>query len=282
MRKSEEHIIAKEIAQKITGKRNQHETAIIVGDKGKGKSWGALSLAYEVSSYVAEIKGGKPSDYFTLDNVAIITKDEVIRVLKNNMKQFNIVIFDDIGVGWSNRDFATKFSKIMNGIFQVFRTKNIFLIMTVPDKSYIDKLPREGVHYFMEVTDSYFDEGFIEVKVKESKKLMQSGDIHYPFVNRDGVRYVRHLIMTAPDRLTTPYEKRRTDIEKISSDRGIAELEQLELDSDGNQELKRAMKKTEMLRPAICAMAEQHYTQREIGKMVGCSQQLVSQVLNNE
>lgn len=277
--KKEPFNISREIAQKITSIRNQHETAIVVGDKGKGKSWGAISFAWEVAQWVAKIKGGKPEDYFSFENIAIITKNEVIRVLKFRLGQYYIIILDDIGVGWSNRDFQSKFNKVMNNIFQVFRTRNVFLILTVPDQSYIDKLPRHGSHYLIEVVDSYFDDGFIAVKIKEQKKIIQTGMVIHPFVIRDGVRYPLHLIATAPDFITGPYEIARKAIEKESSDKGIAELEALELDTDAEPKEKNT--KANILRPSIFALFEQDkYTQKEIAQKVGCSQQLVSQVLS--
>lgn len=270
--------ICKEIAQKITSKYNQHETAIVVGDKGSGKSWAGLRIAYDVSVEVAKIKGGKPSDYFGFENVAIITKDEVIRVLKTRMGQYFVVIFDDIGVGWSNRDFATKFNKVMNGIYQTFRTRNVFLIMTVPDDTYIDKLPRLMLHYFIEVVDSYFDKGFVEVKVKESKKLIHMNKNIYPYLKRYGTRYPRHVILTAPEHLTTPYEIARKKVEKDSSDKGLAELEAMEM----GEEEKVSNRKQDILRPSVFAMHEQGMSQKKIAQLVGCSQPLVSNILSGE
>lgn len=270
--------LCKEIAQKITSKYNQHETAIVVGDKGTGKSWAGLRIAYDVSVEVAKIKGGKPEDYFTFENVAIITKDEVLRVLKTRMGQYCVVIFDDIGVGWSNRDFATKFNKVMNGVYQTFRTRNVFLIMTVPDDSYIDKLPRLMLHYFIEVVDSYFHKGFVEIKIKESKKLIHMNKNIYPYISRAGIRYPRHAVLTAPEFLTTPYEIARTKIEKESSDKGLAELEAMEIGEEQNI----SKKKQDILRPGIFAMNEQGLSQRKIAQLVGCSQGLVQGVLAGE
>ena len=275
----EDFDLCKEIAQKITSKYNQHDTAIVVGDKGTGKSWAAIRIAHDVSVEVAKIKGGKPEDYFTFEKIAIITKDEVLRVTKYHMGQYNIVIYDDIGVGWSNRDFATKFNKVMNGIYQTFRTRNVFLIMTVPDPTYIDKLPRLMLHYQIEVVDSYFHKGFVEVKVKESKKIIHMNKNIYPYVSRNGSRYPRHVILTAPEHLTTPYEIARKKVEKDSADKGLAELEALEM---GDEE-KASTKKTDVLRPAIFSLHEQDkFTQKQIGQMVGCSQQTVSNIIKGE
>ena len=50
--------IVKEIARKITSKHNQEDSMLIVGNRGSGKSWGAITVAYSVAKEVAEIKGG--------------------------------------------------------------------------------------------------------------------------------------------------------------------------------------------------------------------------------
>lgn len=268
--------IIKEIAQKITSKHNQEDSMLIVGNRGSGKSWGAITVAYSVAKEVAEIKGGTWEKYFSFENIAIITKEEVIRVIKCRLGQYCVVILDDIGVGWSNRDFATKFNKVMNNIYQTFRTRNVFLIMTVPDKDYIDKLPRNMIHYFCEVDQSHFNDGFIVIKVKKSKKTPHMPHPIYPFVTKHGVRYPRHIVFTGPKSLTDSYELSRRRIEKESADKGLAELEALEMDSETNP----ATKKTDLLRPGVFALHEQNkYTQKQIGQMMGCSQQLVSEIV---
>lgn len=276
---SKDFDVCREIAKKITSKYNQHDSMIFVGSKGSGKSWASLTVAYNTSIEVAKIKGGEPSDYFTLENVAIITKDEVVRVLKYKMNPYNIIVFDDIGTTWNSRDFAKKFNKIMNNIWQTFRTRNCFLIMTVPDQSYIDKLPRESVHYFAEVVRSHFDEGYVETKIKESIKLAQSGKNIFPYIVRDRVKYPRHLIYTPPAFLTTPYEKLREDIEKESSDKGIAEIEAME-DEEGESKVSKRL--VDVLRAPIFAFHEAGFKQKDIAQKVGCSQQTVSLVILGE
>ena len=86
---SELQTLSDKFAETITGPHNQHITLMMVGGTGKGKSWAMLKLAYEIARKVAEIVDGDPEKwrkYFTMDNVAIIHLEEVLRVIEKTKK----------------------------------------------------------------------------------------------------------------------------------------------------------------------------------------------------
>lgn len=220
---SSNSIVAEKIAKRITSKYNQHLTLIMVGNTGTGKSWAAINLAYLTALAVARIEKGKHvtpeswKDYFNLDHMAIITLERVTQLLQNIHKH-GIYILDDIGVGYSNRDFMSIKNKKMNQIIQTFRTDNTCVIYTVPSKGFIDKVPRELVEWYFEFerSEQAFSEGinsckFLDITtLKRENKQLFVYDLAHSATGAE--QFVRHISFKPPEELTTPYEKLRTDI----------------------------------------------------------------------
>jgi hypothetical protein len=211
------------IAKRITSKFNQHLTIIMVGGTGTGKSWAAMDLAYKTAKEVARIKLGRNATsaswqkYFNLDHMAIITLDRVTTLLQH-ITPNGIYILDDIGVGYSNRDFMQDKNKKMNQIIQTFRTDNTCVIYTVPSKGLIDKVPRELVEWYFEFdrSEQTFTEGLNACKFLDITTLKREGRQLFMYdliIGASGAdQFVRHIAEKPPDLLTVPYEKLRLEI----------------------------------------------------------------------
>lgn len=218
-----------EVAEAITSNSNQHATLMIWAPTGKGKSWTGMSIAERVSQYVAEIKGGDPWDYFTPENIAVITQNEVLRVMSTKMdKKYAVIGFDDIGLAWNSRDFMSEFNKCMNDIAQTIRTRNLFAYFTLPDPSLIDKVPRDLIKYVMKVESSHFDLGYTVSKIQEPMKKVQWGKKIYPYLlDQDGMRIVRHIVFRPSQRCVNNYEPRRAEIERLNTNVTIETMQQI-------------------------------------------------------
>lgn len=222
-RKNNKSDLAVRIARRITSKYNQHLTIIMVGGTGTGKSWAAMDLATKTAMEVAKINLGNKvtntswQDYFNLDHMAIITLDRVTNLLKH-IRPNGIYILDDIGVGYSARDFMKDKNKKMNQIIQTFRTDNTCMIYTVPNKGLIDKVPRELVEWYFEFDQSeqVFKEGLNACKFLDVTTLKREGKQLFMYdliMSATGAdQFVRHVAERPPDMLTVPYEKLRAEI----------------------------------------------------------------------
>lgn len=211
------------IAKRITSRFNQHLTIIMVGNTGTGKSWAAIDLAHKTAIEVAKIKLGRNvtstswQKYFNLDHMAIITLDRVTNLLQHMIPN-GIYILDDIGVGYSNRDFMKDKNKKMNQIIQTFRTDNTCVIYTVPSKGLIDKVPRELVEWYFEFdrSEQDFKAGLNACKFLDITTLKREGRQLFMYdliIGADGAdQFVRHVAEKPPDLLTVPYEKLRAEI----------------------------------------------------------------------
>jgi len=85
------------ITNKIYGGHNQNSIILMNGVPGSGKSLASLRLAFDLSLMFADrlstaTKQYLPTDFFTLESMAVLTAQETIRVAKN-IKQFQIVIY---------------------------------------------------------------------------------------------------------------------------------------------------------------------------------------------
>ena len=205
---------------------------MIYGRTGIGKSEAGLAIGERVAQYISEIKGGTPEEYFCADNIAVMTMEEVLRVLSSKMdKKFSIVGFDDIGIAWSSRDFMTQTNQYLNDIAQTIRTRNLFCYFTLPDPSLIDKVPRELIRYLAKIESSHFRYGYVEAKIQEPQKTIQFSKKRYPYLlDQDGQRIVRHMIFRPSKALRDDYEKRRSEIEKLNTNQIIGNMQQISIE----------------------------------------------------
>lgn len=225
----EEFSFPRHVAHEITGDYNQHVTLLIVGKTGMGKSMTALSLAEETSEYIADHLGGRPREYFNIQNVAIISMDETMRVLKrmiNKDYKHNVFVFDDIGTNWNSRDWQKKGNKILNRIFQTFRVHNNFVILTLPDTHLLDKVPRTMVHWLMEMQYSAFSAGATVSKLFEVVRRPRSGRTLHVYPRWNGSKYIRHVNFLPSDEIVEHYERKREMIHYEQAEDDLSELEE--------------------------------------------------------
>jgi len=198
--------LAVEIARKVTSKHNQDARVITVGTQGKGKSWLNLTLGYAIAREIARIKGGKWGDYFGMRNIVIMDDSKVKEVL-SDVKQYHIYSFDDIGIAWNAREAMSKGNKMLNDVFQVFRTENTVVMMSIISDFMIDKVPRNLVTYQIEMDMSLFDYRWVFPKVfyVVGKPREHAPHYHYPRTTGD-IAVVRVACPSPPKELATEYD----------------------------------------------------------------------------
>lgn len=210
----------------IGSRHNQHCLMAIIGRTGSGKSSAAIQIAHETAKYMATLNSHSLDYYFNIDHVAIITEDEIIRVMKDT-KKHGIYILDDIGVGYNSRLWQSKANIIMNNIIQTFRTQNNLLILTVPDPSFIDKVPRNSLRYQINMKDANFDMGYSLGAMQELKRDYKTNKNIYPYPTNDGSKYVRVRFERPPSFLADEYEIRRESIQAKMQKDNIERLNEI-------------------------------------------------------
>lgn len=206
------------LVDRTTSPYNQHVTTMTVGKTGSGKSNMNLAVGYAYACKVADKMGGSWEDYFNLDNIGIITREEIYRVMKIE-KKYSYLMLDDIGVGWNARKWQDDFNNILNDILQTFRTDNTALAVTLPDSFLIDKVPRSMVHFFIEMDMPIFDKGITIAKVFETVRKPRQSKTYFMYPRAE-TKFVRYAFPLAPAELVEAYEEKRSQIStELKNDR---------------------------------------------------------------
>lgn len=216
------------LANRICGGHNQHAIVFFEGKTGTGKSYASLRLAFDCSLLWAKKLGGRPEDYFTLKNVGILTAEETIRIAKS-IKQYGIYILDDAGAeGLSCRNWQSEQNEVMTKLLQTFRTNNNLLILSSPDKGFVDKIARTLIHYKITMTHAFFDKGISLGKLSTVKRIptKDGGTNLYPFLRAHGVVFNYIQFPAPPKPLSDAYDKKRKRIEREMNLRAIANMEE--------------------------------------------------------
>jgi hypothetical protein len=153
------------IADKISGTSKQDSSLLLSGRRGSGKSLSALYIALRVSEALSRKLGGTPSDYFTLENCAVLDDETAIGKLLEKSIKHQIIIVDDSSVAINSRAFASSANRQFNKIFTVCRTQRWFLIFTTPIRSHIDLSIRQMVDFTGTVYKSFHAGSFNILKI---------------------------------------------------------------------------------------------------------------------
>lgn len=223
--------LAQRFAHTITGPYKQDIAMLLQGPKGSGKSYASLRIAYNTARCVAEILDDdwhKWTKYFSMNNVAIIDPDRAFEII-GEAKPYNIYIFDDIGVGWNSRAFASKENRDKNDIFQINRVAQTMQILSMPNQFLLDKVPRMLCNYMAEMDRSEYSRGFSLMKVFKTKTLFRLNNqrITPHLVAEDGAKITKYVVHRPPAFLAKQYDKIRKDVtRRIISERARREEEE--------------------------------------------------------
>lgn len=220
--------LAEKFAGILCSEFKQSINQLTTGPTGAGKSYMNLSLAESISIELAAIRGGKPRDYFNIDHVAIMTSDELRRVMLNELKPHSCVMLDDIGTSLNARKYAAKQNIIFNDIFQTFRTENVFLSLSTPNSSLLDKVPRTLVGYLFEMQPPKFKQGYSVAKVFQMKPMSRFNKTYHLYLHDGSAKIFRVYFPKPSERLCKQYDRKREEQYKILAERALARWEEME------------------------------------------------------
>lgn len=278
----EELVLADVFSDIIAAGSNKNIICLIEAIQGTGKSWSILDVCTWCAVGLAEKLGGNPWDYFTLDNVAIIMPDETMRVVKR-MKKFDIVLFDDVSVGYSCRKWQSKSNEAINNLLQTMRTDNNIIFLTVPDSESIDKTGRNSLHFKMYMDRPLHNLGLTLGRLSTVKKLYNSANRKtiYPYLKLPKKVYNNVRFDAPPKIITDEYEKRRAyqlnRLKEMSMEALETEFCEVE-DEDKSDEKNDKWTRKDI---AIIETKEEHpdWSVRRIGDTVGVGKSKVAKVL---
>lgn len=194
----------------ISSGNNKNIILLIEAKPGQGKSWSAMRLACDCAVYLSEHLGGVPTDYFTIDNMGIIMPDKMVECIEN-MKKYQVVILDDVGMAYSGRKWQSKGNEAMNNMLQTMRTDNNIIIMTVPDADWIDKIGRNILHFKIVMQSPLHSMGYSMGRITAVQKMYNSSSRKniFPYLKLPDKIYNKVLFGKPDDDLSQEYERRR-------------------------------------------------------------------------
>jgi len=171
---------------------------------GSGKSWAALSLAEEV----VKLSGGT----FNIKNVAFKV-DEFAKIYNDIKKtpKGSVVIFDEIGVNFNSRDAMGSANKMFGKLLQIIRHRQILVIFTTPDLSFIDSTGRKLLHWWFQTKKIDKQNKITHIKPHVIEIRQRTGEIYYVFPMFNGNQY-NDL------RVSIPSKELREDYEKVAKE----------------------------------------------------------------
>ena len=129
------------ILRRLSYEREENVIEVAIGPTGSGKSYSAIWTAMRIAAAM--------NVPFELTHI-VFTIQEVIQLVHHldpPLPRGSVIIFDDAGVGANARDWRAQINVILAKMAQgILRDRGIFLIVTVPDLSFIDVQVRKNIH----------------------------------------------------------------------------------------------------------------------------------------
>ena len=205
LRQLDDHeVSARIVRQKIWNRlhSNDHFMAALVGREGCGKSHSALSIASAVDPQ------------FSAEDVFFDPKRLLEALDSDEYTAGRMVVLDEAGVGLGNRSWYDKEQILLNQALQTARDDNLGVLYTLPRLEELDSQTIGRLHAFVEMLETYPDEGWALAKWKNIN-LTRDGRgkeyKKYPRLRVDGIekRITRFGISKPDSDLVETYERRK-------------------------------------------------------------------------
>lgn len=197
---------------------------VIVGPRGIGKSEsGGLGMCYYLDKN------------FNEDNIVFNTEGFLKLLHNKNPKSGSAILLDESGTFMYKREALKKETRYMVKVFEIVRSRNLALILTLPNWSMLDSHCQSMADCLLEGIHRYTKAGLVKFKVKnitinptkERPKIYYK----YPKVNVPGQkkrRTIMHLFLPkAPPTMIRKYRlKKRKSVNEMIKD----QLDELERD----------------------------------------------------
>lgn len=201
------------LAEMVTGPHPQDCTLLFTGDKGTGKSYATISMAYSIAKEIAKIRHRDESKwprYFNLhDCVAIINREQIVDLMAK-AKPYQILIFDDAAAGWDAREFAKEGNKFLNHILEISRTRRNIILISTPQAFLLDKVPRQLTVYRCHMEGAYFsyDPPFSTIKIYK-QKVSKDGKVKNMFPMAGRTKFAIYICHRPPRDISDEYNRLR-------------------------------------------------------------------------
>ena len=204
-------------------KRNQSILTLWVGETGTGKSLSAISVAVQID----------PN--FSVDRIVFDTKS-FLHLINSGLPRGSVVIYDDAGIGISNKDWFKEQVKVFGKVVQSYRFKQIVTFITTPDISFIENQSRSLLNLLMQSDPIEQGTFYPKIPYKPRNYTLKSGNTYYVyprFLVRDKkgglvkVKLKRLHFALPPKEIIDAYEKKKEEYIDAYYRKAEAEIEKI-------------------------------------------------------
>ena len=208
--------------------KNRNHSVLCVGKPGTGKSWSMLRM------------GEALDETFTVDSVIYDIEELLDKINSGEISKGQCVLLDEAGIIVSNREsYMNKYNKAMSHILQTWRHRNIILLVTVPNISYIDKGLRSMFDSLCITREVVKSRGVVKVDWKFIQTNYQMGKTYYHRA-KSALREVLNIEIGKPTlKIRRTYEKRKVEFTSELYEKLKGELKGEEIDTTEIDEMRR-------------------------------------------
>lgn len=171
---------------------------LVTGQTGSGKSYSAISIAFELDN--------------TFDETRIcFSAQEFMEVINKDLPAGSCIILDEAGVSINSRMFMTTVNRLIGYVNQTMRKKRWTVFFCVPDLSFVDINVRKLAHFLMESVGVNKQNGIASFKIFNIKVMQRTGKIYYIYPIVEGGSQLKKVgVKLAPERIINKYEENKT------------------------------------------------------------------------
>lgn len=252
-------------------RNNKNVLGVELGSTGSGKSYRDLRKAELWYDYYFK-------EPFPVENICFGVLKAMKRLSSGNLRRGEVIIFEEAGANLGNLDFQNRISKMFTYVLQSFRSMNIAIFFNLPHFTMLNKTARMLMHYTFESAGIDYKSNqnkckplFIQINQRSGKSYAK-----YPIAKINGSsRQIREFSFSRPSQyLIDAYEKKKEDYLNESITNYTDEIEAIE-----EEKKPKRLKPLEPYHQKIYDLKKEGMFQKDIAKVIGCSQQNVCRVL---
>lgn len=199
-------------------KKNKNFLGFISGQTGSGKSWSSLSIAHDLD----------PD--FSIDRVVFSGLELMELINSGNLKRGSVIVFEEVGVEMSNRNWASVTNKMLNYLIQTFRHRGFILIMNSPYSDFIDSATRKLFHAELQTQGIDFNTSECRLKpqlIQYNARIQKFYYKRLKVIRPEGVIPVSFWkVSKPPEELIQAYEKKKRSYTDSLNKRILSELQE--------------------------------------------------------
>ena len=241
-------------------RQNKNFIGFVSGPTGSGKSYSCLRIGEEVDSD------------FDIDRVVFGGKELMQLINSGTLKKGSCIVWEELGVGMSNRNWQSITNKALNYLVMTFRHRNFVLLLNAPYMDFADASLRKLFHAELRTISIDFKEKKVRLKPQLIQYNPRMQKFYYKYlrvITSDGVVPIIKWGVAKPSKkLLKAYETKKKQFTNRLNVDILTELESVDAKKAEEKELTDVQK-------GILGMIEKEMTVEDIIKSCGTSKQAV-------